>query len=698
MNKFLLLFCTFLCAFTLSAQWQRLEGFNNGHVYGLTAQDGYLFAATMSGIYRTQNPEQGWEHVTEGDASQYYLRIFNFGDELYATGAEGSLGHRSSDLGETWQTINSGSNALFVAFAKAHDAYYARTTNLSGLYRSYDGETWETVYPTNFPTQASILGIGDDLYAWSDQGNDVLYRADENLVFEPISVGSIDALFYSAGLLFVKTTTGLIVSDDGGETWMEPTITEHIDQSGGLLLGATAFQGKWILGLTSPYAGLLISNDQGETWQFFPMESLEESHENFTEFNGSLYGGSAYHSAGKIDFVGDTPVHTQASNGISTSSLNQVVTSGNTVYGERLFHDFYEINLSDNSMSVAPTFQGTELTAVNQPQAVVSFNQGAMYFFNSPKQLFVKLDDSENFTDISGNLYDELNARTPWSVLYVDDILYYFDDWNYLFVSDDFGATWVNKGESPLAIYRPIFAHGNGVCGFQGSGASELAVTYDQGDTYESMGDVPVALISFAASNGERIVVSFANSMSYTDDEGETWTTYDFDETHYRMLHISDSPNTIVAMGYLSENRFWISHDMGGSFELLTADGVPPSSPFDGKYAITSTHLIYQIDHGNIYYITRSEAGIETNIAEFSQPVESLKLYPNPSRGSVQFDVLTEPMIMTVFALNGQMIAQELLNPGTVSYDFGGLTAGCYIINMTGTKSKSARTSRLLIE
>jgi len=107
-----------------------------------------VYAATLSGLYKTTDAAQAWTRVGELLADQMIIAMVldrTRQGVIYITGRDGV--HRSEDGGATWKLINSGlttTNVRAIAQSATDPKVFYAGTNGSGLYRSKNaGETWE---------------------------------------------------------------------------------------------------------------------------------------------------------------------------------------------------------------------------------------------------------------------------------------------------------------------------------------------------------------------------------------------------------------------------------------------------------------------------------------------------------------------------------------------------------------------------
>ena len=107
-----------------------------------------VYAATLSGLYKTTDAAQAWKRIGVSLADQMIVAMVLDRSRqgiIYIAGRHGV--HRSEDGGETWKLINSGlatTNIRAIAQSTTDPRVFYAGTNGSGLYRSHDfGETWE---------------------------------------------------------------------------------------------------------------------------------------------------------------------------------------------------------------------------------------------------------------------------------------------------------------------------------------------------------------------------------------------------------------------------------------------------------------------------------------------------------------------------------------------------------------------------
>ena len=109
-----------------------------------------VYAATLSGIYKTTNGAKSWMRIGESLADQMIVMMVVDRARkgvLYLAGRDGV--HRSGDGGMTWEPANTGlmtTNIRSLVQSETDATLFYAGTNGSGLYRSRDaGQTWEAM-------------------------------------------------------------------------------------------------------------------------------------------------------------------------------------------------------------------------------------------------------------------------------------------------------------------------------------------------------------------------------------------------------------------------------------------------------------------------------------------------------------------------------------------------------------------------
>jgi len=202
------------------------------------AENGLLFAGTQTGFHRSADSGRTWRQTLTGSRVFAIAVVPGPGEEesiFIGTDADGIL--RSDDGGRTWAGANPGLlDFTVLALAFSPDAArdltgFAATT--SGLYRTRNGgKSWRSVeLPLDEPTVQCIAVSptfsSDQLVLAGTEGEGV-WRSDDGGsnwgLVRGLPEGPIDAIAFStrypsSKLLAVATGGGIALSRDGGETW-----------------------------------------------------------------------------------------------------------------------------------------------------------------------------------------------------------------------------------------------------------------------------------------------------------------------------------------------------------------------------------------------------------------------------------------------------------------------------------------------
>jgi hypothetical protein len=206
-------------------------------VHGVGVYDGTLYLATHNGLFKKAS--SGWELVGNDNSDLMGFVVSPAGEGvIYSSGhppTGGNLGFRkSTDGGQTWQTISSVTSPMPVDFhamdasAVDENLIYGSPGAGNDIYVTHDeGNTWERLGPparvislATHPSDANVVYAGtiDGLFASSDQGK------SWNQVDADLLEGAVTGLGFSGNTSYAYVAPeqgdGYIVkSSDSGETW-----------------------------------------------------------------------------------------------------------------------------------------------------------------------------------------------------------------------------------------------------------------------------------------------------------------------------------------------------------------------------------------------------------------------------------------------------------------------------------------------
>jgi photosystem II stability/assembly factor-like uncharacterized protein len=247
-------------------------------VYALAHAESYVYAARLTGLYRSADGGQTWQPLLESfDQPLAATAVAAAGSRVFA-GVNGAV-LCSEDQGGTWHTIGLASPppqvaALALSPTFASDGVAIAGTVEDGVFISEDfGQTWVA---WNFGLlDKHIYTVGISPHFRNDQ---TLYVGTESGIFRshnggrgwrevpfPMEYAPVVSLVVSSdapSLLYAGTeSAGLFISADGGLTWVRcPAIAPEAAVNS-LQIEEGAAAGLWIL-LDDR---LLFSADRGQT-------------------------------------------------------------------------------------------------------------------------------------------------------------------------------------------------------------------------------------------------------------------------------------------------------------------------------------------------------------------------------------------------------------------------------------------------
>ena len=239
---------------------------------------GRLFAASVDGLYRTENGGQTWERLPQSLLGHNVLSLAVDAAQEGRLYAGTNLGlYTSADGGASWSPVESvGSGILSLATGPAGSgAVYAGTFG-RGVYISRDsGATWTQSGPqesgivfdlatTTLDAGAVYAGTSDGLFASTD-GGDSWTRLGEALDGKSVRAVYLSPALEEADLLVVGTYgAGVLRSADGGQTWVSVSTGLSPLKVRDLAVVDSTFAGTMYAATST--GGFFRTKDGGQQW------------------------------------------------------------------------------------------------------------------------------------------------------------------------------------------------------------------------------------------------------------------------------------------------------------------------------------------------------------------------------------------------------------------------------------------------
>lgn len=210
-----------------------------GQVFAFAASAQYYFAATTTGLYRSEDKGQTWQSLysaLEQSLSTTAVTLSSDGKTIIA-GVDGGMLY-SNNAGLSWKSVPFLPPTLQFTTLANHESFFIVGTVEDGVFTSENN------------------GLN-----WLPWNNGLL---DERVLAVALSTN-----FATNQKVFLGTESGLYISQNRGKSWLElPLVSEPIISlatSGDTVLAGTETQGSF------------LSGDGGATWQGLELGDLTDS-------------------------------------------------------------------------------------------------------------------------------------------------------------------------------------------------------------------------------------------------------------------------------------------------------------------------------------------------------------------------------------------------------------------------------------
>ena len=262
------------------AEWRKLSGIpysaRRTRAFRFMGDDpNVLLAGTTQGLWISENGGGTWSRTTSKQLVINSVIAQPGGTILLGTEGAGVL--RSSDRGRTWVASNTGFSEQFVyklLFDSADDRLIVvvrGAPGYSGVFVS-QGAAGRWVRLGDGLDGREVLSLallGRTILAGTDGG--IFKRAPDARMWTPVPIAIdgqeapsrvTDLLALDEGRLVAATSTGVIHSSDGGETWTRPKIGNDAE-----VFALAASHGDANLVVAATKSGFFRSNDGGKSWR-----------------------------------------------------------------------------------------------------------------------------------------------------------------------------------------------------------------------------------------------------------------------------------------------------------------------------------------------------------------------------------------------------------------------------------------------
>lgn len=497
-------------------KWVQTSGPSGGMVYDITSDGTHSFAATASGIYRSNDNGVSWVGVRNGMSKFDCRSVVISGTNVFAVSSYGGV-YRSANYGDSWTSVNNqGATKLVLSGNKLY------SVGVNGVNVTTDnGNTWSALN--------NGLGVAvNSLTALAVNGNNLLVGSNSYGVFLSTDGGahwseSNNGLTSKAVLvvmskganLFVGTGDGAFISTDNGANWNLIT-TIHTPSASEDNIWSFYASGTAMFACTNG-GGIFRSDDNGLSWSASNTGLVSSWISALTSCGSKLLAASI--GDGVFASIDNGNTWSASTEGIADIG-NQLFVNGNNIY--------VITNQSQNSSTHFASLyktadNGAHWTPQNLPAGIDSAIGGiafsGSYFFMGGfgyghNGIYRSSDNGDNWVQVGLSSNQVLQIQADGSTILAGTD-------NGVFLSTDYGDSWTSLASK----------------GVPGGTANALAITntkiivvtggrfyrsLDNGASFTSV--LTPGLVTTLHVKGDRIFVGTNGSGLYkSDNNGDSW-------------------------------------------------------------------------------------------------------------------------------------------------------------------------------
>lgn len=545
----------------LLAQWVQTNGPRNGGAISCVAiNENNLFVGADGGVCRSTDNGASWSYVNQGFPSSEMpidaLALMSDGKggtNLFA-GASGytvSGAFRSTDLGNTWTTIDSGlANTNVTCLVVKGSNLFAGT--IGGVFLSTnEGASWTAVnagFASAYPNVWALATDGTDVYAGAF-GDGVFISKDNGATWDSINVGlsnrNIRSLAAYDSIVFAGTEAGVFVSTNKGGSWSG--VNSGLTNT---MVMALAYSGVNIYAGT--YGGVFVSSNNGSSWS--PADSGLTSTTIFalSAYSTKLYAGTV--DGGFLSIDGGAS-WTPSLGTIYSYNTYDLAAIGTSLFAGTSDNGVYRSNDSGADWTaVSPAglidvlaVDGDTLYAGGGGGVFLSADAGATWNNTNSGQsaACIAINDTSIFAGVNGRIICSTDRGKRWtdadsgipfltvnrgeevrSIVFKGSLIFAGVEANDggVFLSTNNGKFWsrVNSGLTNTYVYKLAVSGANLIAGTEGGVFISANNGTNWTNTYSS--SVGAAVTYAFVVIGTNIFAGTDGGIILSTDNGNSWT------------------------------------------------------------------------------------------------------------------------------------------------------------------------------
>lgn len=611
---------------------------------------GTFYAATRTGLYRSNDNGENWETVS-GMATSYVIGIGVAAEntDILIAGLSSNNGvRRSDDGGSTWTEVGLSTGYMkgFGCDPQHPDTMYLAMSGLDySLYRSTDaGLSWSETGPA---------GSG-----W----------------------GVLVAPFGTGETIIVTTSDGFYMTQDYGSSW-------DLAVSGSSYAPAV-YDGTNLYAPVISAGGVYESTDQGQTWT---LNTLGIVAAYWQAGCASSQGYLAGHYGGVYLTPSPESEYTVSQNGISNGYFHAVsfFSGDSTLLAGGEYHGLWRSTDLGQSWDVITPGPANWTIYDIAPQSDLHYAGQVMYIATG-SGVFRSDDGGDSWvqagfsgTQISSVAFHPENPDIAWAGTASSGVHY----------TTDGGENWTPGSGFPFALYPAIEIIGSSsgdlriLVSFQQNGEG-VYYSDDDGASY-TLSPVPGSYHPDLSTRWGLGITPMAylatdNGVYRSDDMGENWTACP--GSSGLMWAVQGELDTNVFAGTSGSGVRW-SPDMGSTWQNLNT-GIENKVVWDIVYGPVSTQLFASLRGFSLAELTENQLGIEEGIK-----TDVTGIFPsvNPVTSSVNFTLTgmgENTGEVVIYSAAGRVVHRQNVSSDSISWNPGEeIPSGIYLVRLSSREN-----------
>lgn len=668
---YLFLFSIFQFANLYSvAQWKQTNGPNNCRFTSIVTDNINVYAGTNGGgVFRSSDLGVTWNPINSGLSYHNVRSLSIVGGNIYAGTVEGGI-FISKNKGESWTPINTGLNITVVGIIVGNGSTLFIATD-KGIYRSLNnGSSWNPVNKGLPNTQITALAInGSNLFA-GIYGGGLFLSTDNGTNWKsinlPLTDNTLISLISFGPIILAGTYEGILRSADNGANWMnvEPNVfvNSFMVKDSTILAGSLLRDG-----------GVFRSADNGITWQKVHLGSSSNNpsiHAMAVVQNNLLAGG-----AGLFRSIDEGINWNKISTGLAPGIMNSIVISPTgSIYASG------DVSYKSND-SGATWSDEDSIMPIKYFDNIRFHPNGTM--FACGESLLKSTDNGLTWqlcmylavNDIAFNSKGDIFVSTG------NDFIY---------KSTDNGNSWqkTNSGLNTPYITAILIDQNDRI--FAGTWDQGLYISKDNGNTWsQSNKGLSTSLIKTITINSDKHIFVGNNwdGLYRSTDNGLNWLNImpfpDFIQVSDVVFGRKNEIFVAINGGLIVNLGVWYSSDNGNSWKLINEGLRLPFYSNVLKLAIDS-NFIYSATYYGIW--KRPLTDFKPTAIEWTSKKNEIYIYPNPATGIIKIEssAFNKDQQVSIYDSKGKLVLQQSLMQTANVIDISEFASGIYFVIISG--------------